>query len=635
MISSIAAHLLVLNPIQSSLTLYRSIKTRFEVVLLRGGVFEVTPGRHKQRYVAVRCLSSVDVNGEAEPALARRSDANYTDCAWDYDYIQSSTRNEYLVLYASPSCIMHIFQALYINKLISFFFQGEGFKIQRDKMKQRVFDMLGCVSDRSEQLELINDLKRLGVAYHFEKEIKTILNKIYYTNYVFDESCADLHSTAFTCMLFRQHGYAVPQDVLKPFLDDTGKFKLSLCADIRGLISLYEASYLATEGEAIMDEARAFATANLSKINTADAYLDVLSARALDMPLHWRTDRSEARWFIEQAYEKKPNMSPLLLQFAKLDFNIVQAKYLEELRDLARWWKKLGFKKDLSFARDCLVVSYLWGIFASPYPQYETCRKALTKIIALISTVDDIYDIYGTLEEVELFTDAFHRWDINGMEQLPLYMKKCYLACFNCTNKIAYDVLFEKGSDVTSYVKKTWKILSSVFIKEARWFHSGYKPSLDEYMSDAWISVAVPISFIHVHLFDTSLLVEKQLQYLETNPDILKWSSIIVRLCDDLGTSPAEMMRGDTPKAIQCYMNDTGASEDAAREHVKTLVTEGWKKLNECVMEERILSATGVERLLNSVRAAHCFYQHGDGHGNQDGETKHLMSQLLFDPIPL
>ncbi|CAM8984440.1 unnamed protein product [Rhodiola kirilowii] len=94
--------------------------------------------------------------------------------------------------------------------------------------------------------------------------------------------------------------------------------------------------------------------------------------------------------------------------------------------------------------------------------------------------------------------------------------------------------------------------------------------ALDEYMSKAWISVGVPICFVHVHLFDTSLLVEKQLQYLETNPDILKWSSIIVRLCDDLGTSPAEMMRGDTPKAIQCYMNDTGALEDVAREHVKT-----------------------------------------------------------------
>ncbi|CAM8928165.1 unnamed protein product [Rhodiola kirilowii] len=391
------AQLLVLNPIQSSLTYRSSTRTRLEVGLLRGGgVFEVTPpGRHKQRSVAVRCSSSV-VNDEAEPAVARRSDANYTDCAWDYDYIQSSTRNEYL---------------------------GEGFKkMQRDEMKQQVFDMLGCISEHTEQLELINDLKRLGVAYHFETEIKTILSRTYYRNYVFDDNWvdADLHSTALACRLFRQHGYAVPQDVFIPFLDDAGKFKSSLCADIKGLISLYEASYLSTEGEAIMEEAQAFATANLSKVNKlADAYLDVLSARALDMPLHWRTDRSEARWFIEQAYEKKPDMSPLLLQFAKLDYNIEQAKYLEELRDLARWWKKLGFKKDLSFARDCLVVSYLWGIIASPDPQYEACRKALTKIIAIVCTIDDIYDIYATLEEVELFTHAFHRWDMNSMEQLP------------------------------------------------------------------------------------------------------------------------------------------------------------------------------------------------------------------------
>ncbi|CAM8922603.1 unnamed protein product [Rhodiola kirilowii] len=74
---------------------------------------------------------------------------------------------------------------------------------------------------------------------------------------------------------------------------------------------------------------------------------------------------------------------------------------------------------------------------------------------------------------------------------------------------MAYDVLLEKGSDVTPYVKKLWEILSSVYIKEARWFHSGYKPSLDEYMSNAWISVGVPTAFLHVHLFDTSLLVNE------------------------------------------------------------------------------------------------------------------------------
>ncbi|OVA14469.1 Terpene synthase [Macleaya cordata] len=45
------------------------------------------------------------------------------------------------------------------------------------------------------------------------------------------------------------------------------------------------------------------------------------------------------------------------------------------------------------------------------------------------------------------------------------------------------------------------------------------------------------------------------------NPDLLRWSSMIVRLADDLGTSTDELARGDVAKSIQCYMHQTGVSE--------------------------------------------------------------------------
>ncbi|KAF5929951.1 hypothetical protein HYC85_000117 [Camellia sinensis] len=86
--------------------------------------------------------------------------------------------------------------------------------------------------------------------------------------------------------------------------------------------------------------------------------------------------------------------------------------------------------------------------------QFSKCRKCLTKFVCILTAIDDMYDIYGSLDELELFTDAVNRWDLKAMEELPEYMKICYLAMFNFGNEIAYDVLKNHGLDVLSYIKE-------------------------------------------------------------------------------------------------------------------------------------------------------------------------------------
>ncbi|MCD7445886.1 hypothetical protein HAX54_015611 [Datura stramonium] len=65
------------------------------------------------------------------------------------------------------------------------------------------------------------------------------------------------------------------------------------------------------------------------------------------------------------------------------------------------------------------------------------------KLSVLLTTIDDIYDVYGTLDELELFTDIVDRWDINAIEQLPRYAKSTSLALFT-HDELAYDVLKEQ-----------------------------------------------------------------------------------------------------------------------------------------------------------------------------------------------
>ena len=69
-------------------------------------------------------------------------------------------------------------------------------------------------------------------------------------------------------------------------------------------------------------------------------------------------------------------------------------------------------------------------------------------------------------------------------------------------------------------------------------------------------------------------------------------------------------------------MHESGASEDDAREYIKHMISETWKKMNEDVsIENSVFSNTFIGIAMNLARMAQCVYQHGDGHGVPDRET--------------
>ena len=80
-----------------------------------------------------------------------------------------------------------------------------------------------------------------------------------------------------------------------------------------------------------------------------------------------------------------------------------------------RWWREIGFVKKLRFARDRLVQCYFWSLGVHFEPEYSQGRLILTKMTVLTSVMDDMFNAYGTLEELQLFTDVIKRFYIYSL----------------------------------------------------------------------------------------------------------------------------------------------------------------------------------------------------------------------------
>ncbi|KAH6759072.1 hypothetical protein C2S51_019307 [Perilla frutescens var. frutescens] len=559
----------------------------------------------------LRASSSLqlDVKKPADDEIltARRS-GNYQPSLWDFNYLQSLNTTQYKE-------VRHL--------------KREAELIEQVKM------LLEEEMEAVQQLELVDDLKNLGLSYFFEDQIKQILTFIYnehkcfHSNSIIEaEEIRDLYFTALGFRLLRQHGFQVSQEVFDCFKNEEGSdFKARLGDDTKGLLQLYEASFLLREGEDTLELARQYATKFLQKKVDHDLIDDnnLLSwiLHSLEIPLHWRIQRLEARWFLD-AYATRRDMNQIILELAKLDFNIIQATQQEELKDLS----STCLAEKLPFVRDRLVESYFWAIALFEPHQYGYHRKVAAKIITLITSLDDVYDIYGTLDELQLFTDAIQRWDTESISRLPYYMQLFYMVLYNFVSELAYDGLKEKGFITIPYLQRSWADLVEAYLKEAKWFYNGYTPSMEEYLNNAYISIgATPV--ISQVFFTLATSIDKPvIDSLYEYHRILRLSGMLVRLPDDLGTSP--MKRGDVPKAIQLYMKERNATEIEAQEHVSFLIREAWKEMNtataaaDCPFTDDLVVAAA-----NLGRAAQFMYLDGDGNHSQ---LHQRIACLLFEP---
>ena len=100
----------------------------------------------------------------------------------------------------------------------------------------------------------------------------------------------------------------------------------------------------------------------------------------------------------------------ILLIHIIYDFKLYKInKLLVLIFDICRWWK--GLHLNVSFSRDRPTEAYFWILGHYFEPEFAFARKIYRKIFKATVLLDDTYDAYGTIDELELLTEIFQRFD--------------------------------------------------------------------------------------------------------------------------------------------------------------------------------------------------------------------------------
>ncbi|XP_019072461.1 (-)-germacrene D synthase [Vitis vinifera] len=503
-------------------------------------------------------------------------------------------------------------------------------------LKEEVRNELKATAGKSSQLlNFIDSIQRLGLAYHFEREIEDALKVMYETYNLVDDDNDDLASAALRFRLLRQEGYHIPSDVFKKFKDEEGNFKESLVGDLPGMLALYEATHLMVHGEDILDEAQAFTTAHLqSMAPDSDNPLKKQVIHALERPIRKSLIRVEARHYIS-IYQEYDSHNKSLLKLAKLDFNLLQSLHRKELSEITKWWKGLDFATKLPFARDRIVEGYFWVLGVYFEPQYFLARRILLKVFAMTSIIDDIYDTHGTFEELKLFAEAIERWDASSIDQLPDYMKLCYQALLDVFEEIEEEMTKQEKPYRVHYAKQAMKKLVQAYFVEAKWLKQEYIPTIEEYMTNALVSCGyfqlATISFVGMG----DMVTKKAFDWVFSDPKMVRASAIICRLMDDIVDHEFEQKRGYVVSGVQCYMKQYGVTEQEACEEFINEIMNAWKDMNEECLKRTQVPMPLLTCVVNFARVIDLLYKNQDEYTHVGKLMKDLIAWMLIDPVPM
>lgn len=492
-------------------------------------------------------------------------------------------------------------------------------------LREEVRNMIKGSHDVPEIVDLIITLQRLNLDYHYEDEINEKLAVVYNSNY--DGGNLDLVSRRF--YLLRKCGYHVSSDVFLNFKDQYGNF---IEVDTRSLLSLYNAAYLRIHGETVLDEAISFTTRCLQdRLEHLESPIAEEVSSALDTPLFRRVGTLEMKDYIP-IYEKDAKQNKSILEFAKLNFNLLQLLYSLELKECTSWWKELRVESNLSFVRDRIVEVYFWMSGGCYDPQYSHSRIILTKIVAFITILDDTLDSHANSYESMQLAEAVERWDESAVSLLPEYMKDFYMYLLKTFSSFENELGPDKSYRVF-YLKEAVKELVREYTKEIKWRDEDYVPkTLKEHLKVSLISIGGTLVLCSAFVGMGDVVTKKIMEWVMSDAELVKSFGIFVRLSNDIVSTKREQREKHCVSTVQCYMKQHELTMDEACEQIKELTEDSWKFMIEQGLALKEYPIIVPRTVLEFARTVDYMYKEADKY-TVSHTIKDMLTSLYVKPV--
>ncbi|KAI3456651.1 hypothetical protein Pfo_013314 [Paulownia fortunei] len=507
------------------------------------------------------------------------------------------------------------------------------------------------------QLCTVDNIERLGISRYFRKEIQSVLDETYRCWLQGNEEIfMDASTCALAFRILRMNGYIVTSDRLTKILQEC--LSSSFCGnmkDIHTTLELYRASeFILCPDERDLEKQNLRLKHLLEQELSSGLIHSIQLGRNIDQevnhalqhPFYAVMDRIAKRRNIEHynfdntRIQKTSYCSPNFgnkdfLFMSVEDFNKCQAIHCKELKVLERWVVENRLD-ELKFARRKSAYCYFSAAATFFAPELSDARMSWAKNGVLTTVVDDFFDVGGSIEELKNLIQLVEVWDADvSTECSSQNVQIIFSALRRTICEIGDKGFIRQERSVTNHIIDIWLDLLNSMMKETEWARDNSLPTMDEYMSNAYVSFALgPIVLPALYLVGPKLS-EEMVHHSEFH-NIFKLMSTCGRLLNDIRTCERELKDGKL-NAIPLYIINSGGevTKEAAITEMKSLIDSQRRELLRLVLEGKssVLPKSCKDLFWHMSTVLHLFYSKDDGFTSQD--LLRVVTAIIHEPIVL